>query len=472
MVKRLVNKLDQLSTKPIVITKQLLIEELDNFKELEEDFTKSTPFKTGIKSFQPYAKDVKSEIKIIADPKAQIDMKGKTDDFLKYFRNRYKRIERILKERADVRDVISISDALKVSINEEVKIIGIVTQKRERKNTILLQIEDLTSTATVFISPKTNRSVVDEAESILCDQVICVLVKKSKNDLFIAQKLILPDIPKRVTQRSSENICAVLISDLHVGSKTFLKKEFSRFISWINGEIGNNNQRVLAGRVKYVIIAGDLVDGIGVYPNQERELSINNIYEQYEIVARFLEQIPEYVDIIVIPGNHDATRQALPQPAIPKKYVEPLINLDNLILLGNPARIQLHGVSILVYHGQSLDDIIGSVPKITYQNLDRSISKAMKLLLRSRHLAPVYGNKTSLAPESKDQLIIENVPDILHMGHVHVFGYENYRGTLIINSGTWQTQTDYQRKKDVTPTPAIAPIINLKTFELFPKMFF
>jgi len=32
--------------------------------------------------------------------------------------------------------------------------------------------------------------------------------------------------------------------------------------------------REIAGRVKYVLIAGDIVDGVGVYPNQIKELVI------------------------------------------------------------------------------------------------------------------------------------------------------------------------------------------------------
>ena len=72
--------------------------------------------------------------------------------------------------------------------------------------------------------------------------------------------------------------------------------------------------------------------------------------------------------------------------------------------------------------------------------------KSMKLLMQSRHLAPVYGGKTMLSPENRDYLAIDRVPDIFHAGHIHVLGDCNYRGVLVVNSGGWQEQTDYMEK--------------------------
>ncbi|MFB0500855.1 MAG: DNA polymerase II small subunit, partial [Candidatus Bathyarchaeia archaeon] len=89
--------------------------------------------------------------------------------------------------------------------------------------------------------------------------------------------------------------------------------------------------------------------------------------------------------------------------------------------------------------------------------------KAMKLLLQSRHLAPIYGQKTPIAPERRDFMVIERVPDIFHTGHVHVMKHDTYRGILMVNSGAWQSQTEYQRKMGLEPTPGIVPVVNLQT---------
>ena len=471
LMEQLIAKLNQSSSKSPIITRQLLAREIEVYQEKTEEGPPSVSIETGKGLFQPYAKNVESEVQVLEDPTEEISSMGETNDFLNYFRDRFARIERILRQRLDARDSVSISEALEAPIKKEVKTIGIVTQKTERKKTILIQIEDLTSTATVLVPPGSDEKTLERAGSVLLDQVVCVLATRSRENVLIAKDFILPDIPERKPRGSSEDVCAALISDLHVGSKAFLNDVFCRFLSWLKGDVGNGNQREIAGKVKYVIIAGDLVDGIGVYPNQESELAVKDIYEQYRLVAGLIGQIPDYIEVIAIPGNHDATRQALPQPAIPRKYVEPVLESREIIMLGNPARVRLHGVEVLLYHGKSLDDIIGSVPEITYQNLNKTITKAMKHLLRGRHLAPVYGGRTSIAPEPRDRLIVERVPDIFHVGHVHVIGSENYRGTLILNSGAWQTQTEFQRKMDVSPTPGIAPIVNLKTYELSLKNF-
>jgi DNA polymerase II small subunit len=115
-----------------------------------------------------------------------------------------------------------------------------------------------------------------------------------------------------------------------------------------------------------------------------------------------------------------------------------------------------------MYHGRSLDDIISTVPDMSHSHPE----KAMRLLLQSRHLAPVYGGKTPISPENRDSLVIERVPDIFHAGHVHSMEFGNYRGVSIINSGCWQEQTDYMRRNSFVPTPAKVPVVNLQTMEI------
>jgi DNA polymerase II small subunit len=114
-----------------------------------------------------------------------------------------------------------------------------------------------------------------------------------------------------------------------------------------------------------------------------------------------------------------------------------------------------------MYHGRSLDDVISTVPDMS----NNAPEKAMRLLLQCRHLAPVYGGKTLLAPGSRDHLVIERVPDIFHAGHIHALGYMTYRGVLAMNSGGWQEQTDYMQRLGFTPTPGKVPVVNLQTLE-------
>jgi DNA polymerase II small subunit len=121
--------------------------------------------------------------------------------------------------------------------------------------------------------------------------------------------------------------------------------------------------------------------------------------------------------------------------------------------------LSLHHVEILLHHGRSLDDVISTVPGMNHEHPE----KGMTLLLKSRHLAPVYGGKTPLSPENRDFLVIERVPDIFHSGHIHRLEYLNYRGVLVVNSGCWQEQTSYMRRLGFVPTPGKVPVVNLQT---------
>ena len=169
-----------------------------------------------------------------------------------------------------------------------------------------------------------------------------------------------------------------------------------------------------------------------------------------------------HIRVFISPGNHDATRHALPQPPIFKKYASSLYDMDNVEMLGDPCYIRLHGVNILVYHGQSLPDIIGSTPGISFDNP----AEAMKVLLRARHLSPTHGSGTTVALEEDDRLVIDDVPDIFHCGHVHTVQAMKYRGSLLINSGTWQSQTQYQKRLGIVPEPAVAMVVDLSTLEM------
>jgi DNA polymerase II small subunit len=68
-------------------------------------------------------------------------------------------------------------------------------------------------------------------------------------------------------------------------------------------------------------------------------------------------------------------------------------------------------------------------------------------------------------------MVIDPVPDVLHAGHVHTFGELNYRGTLLVNSGTWQAQTSFQSNMGLEPTPSIVPVLDLSTLKAVRRNF-
>jgi DNA polymerase II small subunit len=170
----------------------------------------------------------------------------------------------------------------------------------------------------------------------------------------------------------------------------------------------------------------------------------------------FIGDLPDYVEVIVSPGNHDAVRRGEPQPALGKD----LISCD-VTSIGNPSNVTIEGFKHLIYHGSSIDSMIANIPGSSYAHPE----KVMVEYLRRRHLSPVYGGNL-IIPENVDYMVIEDPPDIFHAGHVHKNGYTQYRGTLVINSGTFQDRTDFQIKQGHIPTPALVPVFEMKSGRL------
>ena len=437
-----------------IVTKQQLLElskpQLSETFQIPASVTQSIP-----------AKGIDARCEVLRDPSKEIGSGGGIDDFSHYFRDRFQKLSAAFAQRADSRDATTLSVALSQTQNQKVKFIAMIMEKRERHGKLFLQLDDLDDTATVLVSAE-ERAAYETAQKLPLDQVVCVSGVRAKGDLFVAKEVLLPDIPDHKAHLANEEVWALLLSDLHAGSKKFLGRELGRVFDWLNLKIGTPNQRAIAERTKYLVICGDVVDGIGIYPRQEHELAISDLYGQYAEAAKYVGRIPDYVETVVIPGNHDPVRQALPQPPIPKDFGEPLYESRTFISLGNPAEVGLHGVRFLLHHGRSLDDVISSAPSMSFTQPE----KAMRLQLQCRHLASEYGNRTSIAPERTDHLVIEKVPDVFQSGHIHVVKHENYRGTQIVNSGAWQAQTDYQRRVGLVPTPGILTALNLQTLQV------
>jgi DNA polymerase II small subunit len=414
------------------------------------------------------AREVEKEIHVVKDPTRELKSQGTIEDFFANFRDRYDRLKRIITQRVDGKGIISIQATKyeqtlsKETQDKTVKIVGMVSAKRTTQGgNLSFELEDPSGQTSVIVLKK-DTALMNKATLILLDQIVCVEGRPVNNEMIIATDMFLPDIPlTERTNHADEDICVALISDIHFGSKQFIESAFRRFIDWLNGL--EDLEKDLAQSVKYVVIAGDLVDGIGVYPKQHDDINIYNLDDQFKGLAGILKEIPEYIHVILTPGNHDGVRTAIPRPAIEERFIEPLVNQGlSVTSLGCPCQFSLHGVSLLVYHGDSLIDMMGALPT---QGLDASF-EAMREMIRGRHLAPTYGKETPIAVEPRDWLVIERVPDILHCGHTHVNCIGKYRKTMIVNSGTFQNQTDYQRSIGIIPTPGIVPIVNLRTLNV------
>ena len=397
--------------------------------------------------------NVQYDFKIIQDTSKKSYTSGEIENLISYFKSRYEKLSNILSRRPELRNYTKIADI--DDSQDTLSLILMVKEIRSSKNGHkIVEFEDDTGNISVLFSNK-NDELFAEAEKLVRDEVIGVIAHKSDDSNFaFGEQIINPGVLP--VDEKEMDFGIVFLSDVHIGSLTFLEDAFQRFIDWINCEYGDEEQRRVAEDIKYLIIGGDIVDGIGVYPNQEKELAIKDITEQYNEAARFLGNIRSDIKIIIAPGNHDASRVAEPQPAVPEEYAKALYELDNVEFISNPGIVSLDGINVLIYHGRSFDDLVMAVKQFTHERNDL----LMEELLQKRHLAPIYGERTPLASELEDYLVIDEVPDVFHTGHVHINTYRKFKGIHLINSGTFQTQTEFQKIYNIEPTPAEVPILH------------
>ena len=344
-----------------------------------------------------------------------------------------------------------------------------VKDKKYTKNgNCILTVEDRTGYINVLVN-KNKPNLFEIAKDVVLDEVIGIVGVNGNNILF-ANNLLHADIPMTKEMKKSEDeVFALFLSDIHFGSKNFLKEDFNKFLRWINCDLGSETQKQIASKVKYVFILGDLVDGCGVYPSQEKELEITDIKVQYKLCAELLSRIPRHIKLIICPGNHDATRLAEPQIPIYRDFAEPLYNLPNAFMLSNPSIVNIHssknfpGFNVLIYHGYSFDFYFAEVESIRNNGGYDRADLLMKFLLKKRHLAPSYASTPYVPDANADSLVIDMVPDFFVSGHIHKAAVANYKGVTLISGSCWQSKTAYQEKVGHNPEPSRIPIVNLQT---------
>ena len=416
------------------------------------DTSVTSPSKPSSKpsSNTPTTTRTPSEYDVRNDITGESTCTGEYPDFVDYFRDRFNRLSRTLRSRIQPRSIESAASG-----GKDVALVGMVNEVRttssDRDNR-LVELEDPTGTIRLLLSDE----LVETAETLVVDEVIGIEGRLSDDGgMVFVEEVHFPEVPpRREPNTASRDVKAVLVSDVHVGSDTFVGERWDIFADWITDRAD----------VEYVLVGGDLVEGVGIYPGQDEELEVIDLYDQYAACAERFAQLPDDVEIITITGNHDSVRLAEPQPALDERFREPFG--DNVSFHGNPSVVTVEGVDVLMYHGMSLNPFAESLPHVEIEEPQT----AMVEMLRKRHLAPMYGD-VRLAPESRDYLVIDEVPDVLHTGHTHTVGAEKYRNVLTVNTGAWQSQTPYQKAMNIQPDVGYAGVLDLSTLELDMKQF-
>ena len=401
----------------------------------------------------------KNPVKILSSP-VIASQKLEVKNFVKHFRNRYSFLKKLLQERVELENLISID---KIT-NNNCSIIGIVSSKMITKNkNIILEVEDLTGKTKLLIS-KNKEEVYEKSKEIILDDVVGFKCSGTRDFLFV-NDFFYPDCFLRNKKKIEEEIYVLFISDIHIGSRNFLEKNFSKFIDWLNGKECDEKQKESIKKIKYLFVVGDTIDGVGIYPGQEKDLAIKDIRQQYEILAEFYRKIPKHINIIQCAGQHDAVRVAEPQPPVGEDFAEPLHKIGNLSLVSNPSFIEIEGIKVLMYHGASMHGIINEVEELRLGNAHANPARVVKHLLLRRHLAPTHGAVIYI-PGNEDSMLIKEVPDIITTGDLHKTDIDSYNNVLIVANSCWQSMTAFEEKVGNEPDPCKVPILNLKTSEI------
>lgn len=395
-----------------------------------------------------------------ADTKA--DKKLEVSDFTNNFRARYQQIQRMLMGRPEI--AAKLTSINKISNDrQQISIIGMVKDKRLTKNkNLIVTFEDLTGEIGGVI--KLDREeIFRKANELVLDDIVGVRASGSREMLFV-QDIVFPEAMLSEKTKFEDDVSIAFISDMHCGSGKHLEKSVENFIDWLNS--GDE----LAGKIKYMFIVGDNVDGVGIFPGQDKLLKLKSMGEQYKQLTGYLKRVPKHITMFMCPGQHDAVRVAEPQPIIGKKYAPGLYDIENLVLVTNPTLVKLlegkREFRVLMYHGASIHGFINAIPELRENKAHKSPAKAVKHMLKRRHLAPMHQEFVYIPNADKDPLVISEVPDVLCTGEVHRVDVENYNNILILTGSCWQGQTDFEEKVGNIPDPCKVPILNLKTREL------
>ena len=382
-------------------------------------------------------------------------------EFLQYYNDRYDKMKKLLMRRKELQAATTLNRLERRNEGEEATAIGFVKNKYSTSNgKFIVELEDKTATFKALVDERDGKRIVpDEAIG---------LIGNMGGDIIYANSVIRPDLPiPDGVETTSEDVEAAYISDLHLGSKDTRHDKFMEFAEWLKSKE--------ARKIGYVVIGGDLVEGVGAYPGQKEELEVSDIYKQYRLFEEWVEEVPEHIQIIAGPGNHDITRLAEPQPRIETDVFPEIKDYNNFHLVQNPQMVRLHairskGIRNLVYHGYSFDDHVDQIQDLREKAYDEP-HHVMIDLLKRRHLAPTYGSN-QLSPEGEDHLVIDEKPDVFVSGHFHSHSNESYKGVNVINSSSFQEQTDFQKRMGHEPDPGKVTLVNYKTRNTRVKKFF
>lgn len=217
-------------------------------------------------------------------------------------------------------------------------------------------------------------------------------------------KILLPGIKQTERRIPPDDI--MFISDTHFTSKDFAWRSYHKMLDFLD----DKNRKI-----KYILHAGDLINKFDICTDNE--------------VRDFLGLIPNRIKMFIIPGNHDVTNKTMPQNAM--KYDVP----SNIQFITNPSMLYHKQNKILLTHGEGLGAIVNK----------QDMKNMLKTMLKSRLLS--NDAQVNIADNITDSTVIDQIPNIIHIGHTHNSFSMNYNGIRVISTGSWINDLDVIKEK-------------------------
>lgn len=265
-------------------------------------------------------------------------------------------------------------------------------------------LETLTASVSAKIIGSNKDDILSAIVGLVIEGYDIKEITHGKQRMFALVRYISMDEKDMYRIHGEIHTPVLLTSDWHYGSKGFYKMAYNKMMA----DIKNFN-------VKDVCIAGDILQGRGVFSTELSELLIPELGEQISGAVSLLNDIE--VPIHIISGNHEEKIQGSIYVGLDALKIVSTA-CDHSKYYGHVANLTLNGdYHYMMLHGD------GAITQAT--------SMALERLYRS----------------------LANKPNVLHMGHFHQAAYVRLghkkhglmSGTLQ-RTNTWLLQKGYNAK--------------------------
>src|SRR5574340_1124363 len=210
--------------------------------------SRSIPAPASFHRIGDVAADHAPDVAILRDITGKSTCQGTLEDFTRLFRNRFETVGRMLRSRHELGGAQDISRARRST--REVRFIGMISDVRSTKGGHrILELEDTTDRISVLVLSGSPQA----SETFVTDEVVGIVGKVNDRGLVIAEAVIRPDVPAAKPFRGiADHLRAAFISDVHVGSTTFLDEKWAKLTAWMSSD------DEIARSLRYLIVSGDV----------------------------------------------------------------------------------------------------------------------------------------------------------------------------------------------------------------------